>query len=107
MESTRNYRKYKRYSICAKAVLTKQGEESPERLTVQVNTISQGGMGFYTTVLLEKATPVSVELMVESPAGPNVLEGRIASICSQGDDYFTGIAFNNDISYDRFVGLIG
>ena len=102
-----NYRKYKRYSICAKAVLIRQGGVSPERLTVQVNTISQGGMGFYTSVFLEKATAVSVELVVDSAGGPDVFEGRIASVSSQGNDYFTGIAFNNDISYDRFVGLIG
>lgn len=103
---TENYRRYKRYSICAKAVLTRKGEVSPERLTVQVNTISQGGMGFYTSVFLEKATPVSVELVVDSPGGQDVFEGRIASVCPQGNDYFTGIAFSSDISYDRFVGLI-
>jgi hypothetical protein len=103
---TENYRKYQRYSICAKAVLIRQGGISHERLTVQVNTISQGGMGFYTSVLLEKAAPVSVELVVDTPGGRDVFEGRIASICPQGNDYFTGIAFNKDISYDRFVGLI-
>jgi hypothetical protein len=88
-------------------VLITQGTSSPERLTVQVNTISQGGMGFYTSVFLEKATPVSVELVVESPGRSDVFQGRIASVSSQGNDYFTGIAFNTDISYDRFVGLIG
>ncbi len=104
---TENYRRYKRYSICAKAVLTRQGDGSPERLTVQVNTISQGGMGFYTNVRLEKATPVSVELVLDPPGGQDVFEGRIASICPQGNDYFTGVAFTSDISYDHFVGLIG
>lgn len=100
-----NYRKYQRYSICAKAVLTRQGELSPERLTVQVNTISQGGMGFYTGASLEISTLVSVELMVNSPGGPAVFKGRIASVCPQENDYFTGIAFDSDISYDHFVGL--
>ena len=104
---SRNYRKYQRYSICAKAVLIRRGGVSPERLTVQVNTISQGGMGFYTSEFLEKATPVSIELVVDSPGGPDVLEGRIASVSTQGNDYFTGIAFNNDISYERFIGLVG
>lgn len=103
----KNYRRYQRYSICAKAVLIRLIDGSPEKLTVRVNTISQGGMGFYSDIFLEKATPVSVELMVDSPEGPDILEGRIASVSSQGNDYFTGIAFNKDISYDRFVGIIG
>jgi hypothetical protein len=103
----KNYRRYQRYSICVRAVITRRDEGSPERLTAQVNTISQGGMGFYTSVLLEKATPVSVELMFDSPEGPDILEGKIASVCSQGNDYFTGIAFDTDISHDRFVELIG
>lgn len=80
---------------------------SPEKLNVRVNTISQGGMGFYTDVFLEKATAVSVELMVDSPEGPDIFEGTIASVSSQGNDYFTGIAFNKNISYDRFIGIVG
>jgi len=102
-----NYRRYPRYSVCAKAVLRRLIDGSPEKLTVLVNTISQGGMGFYTDVFLEKATPVSIELMVDSPGGPDVFEGRIASVSPQGKDYFTGIAFNEDISYDSFVGIVG
>ncbi len=101
-----NYRKYPRYSICAKAVLKRLIDGSPEKLIVTVNTISQGGMGFYTDVLLEKATLVSIELMV-SPERPDVFEGRIASVSPQGKDYFTGIAFTEDISYDSFVGIVG
>ncbi len=102
-----NYRRYPRYSICAKAVLKKLTEGPTEKLTVWVNTISQGGMGFYTDVLLEKATPVSIELVVDVSGGTDVFEGRIASVSSQGKDYFTGIAFKNDISYERFVDMVG
>ncbi|MFI5296347.1 MAG: PilZ domain-containing protein [Thermodesulfovibrionales bacterium] len=103
----KKYRRFKRYSICAKAVLVRLIDGSPEKLTVRVNTISQGGMGFYTDVFLEKATAVSVELMVDSPGGPDIFEGSIASISSQGNDYFTGIAFNKNITYDRFIGIVG
>ena len=102
-----NFRRYQRYSIFAKATITRRDEESPERLAAQVITISQGGMGFYTDVLLEKATPVSVQLLLDTPEGMNVLDGRIASVQSQGDNYFTGIAFDREISYDRFVEFIG
>jgi len=102
-----NYRKYQRYSIFARATITRRDEESPERLAAQVITISQGGMGFYTDVLFEKATPVSVKLLIDAPEGMDVLEGKIASVNSQGDNYFTGIAFDREISYDRFVEFIG
>ena len=101
-----NYRRYQRYSICSQAILIRRDGESPQRLTVQVITISQGGMGFYCSVPLEKAIPVSVELMCDLPEGLDVFEGRIASICPQDKDYFTGIAFSSEISYERFVGLI-
>jgi hypothetical protein len=105
-----NFRKYPRYSISAKAVIRRLDAEKSEGLTTQVTTISQGGMGFYTEVFMEKATPVSIELLfdvLERKKDRDVLEGRIASICSQGSDYFVGIAFDKEISYDRFVEIIG
>lgn len=65
-------------------------------------------MGFYSEVPLEKATPVSIELLFQSADGSSqgVIEGKIASICSQGKDYFTGVAFDKEIPYDCFYGLI-
>jgi hypothetical protein len=105
-----NYRRYKRFSVSAKAVIKRWSEGSPEGLNARVTTISQGGMGFYTDVLMEKATPVSVELFLCSLEGMTkneMLQGRIASICTQGSDYFVGIAFDREISYDRFVEIIG
>ncbi|MCL5022657.1 MAG: PilZ domain-containing protein [Nitrospirae bacterium] len=105
-----NFRRYQRYSISAGAVIRRQDAGSPERLTAQVTTISQGGMGFYTDVPMEKATPVSIELLFHpfgAAAGNDVLQGRIASVCSQGNDYYVGIAFDREISYDRFVEIIG
>jgi len=81
----------------------------PEGLSAQVTTISQGGIGFYTKVPLEKSTPVSVELLLHPSQGmkKDSIEGRIASVSSQGNDYYVGIAFDREISYDHFVELIG
>jgi len=78
-------------------------------LTTEVNNISQGGMGVYTNVHMEKATPVSVELLFHSSAGigKDMLVGRVASVSSTGKDFFVGIAFDAEISYDRFVEIIG
>jgi hypothetical protein len=103
-----SFRRWQRYSISAKALVKRLDAGSPKGLIAQVATISQGGMGFYTDVALEKATPVSVELLFRSADGSaqGVIEGKIASICSQGKDYFTGVAFDNEIPYDRFYGLI-
>jgi hypothetical protein len=58
---------------------------------------------------MEKATPVSVELLFHSPAGTgkDILVGRVASVSSHGKDFFVGIAFDSEISYDRFVEIIG
>lgn len=103
----KDYRKYQRYSILASAKITRLDEGSQESLTAQVSTISQGGMGFYAATFLEKATPVAVEFLVDALQGIGVLEGKIASVCSQGNDYFVGIAFDREISYDRFVTIIG
>ncbi|TAL24360.1 MAG: PilZ domain-containing protein [Nitrospirae bacterium] len=106
---SKGIRRYHRYPISTKAVLTIQDEGSHERLTAQVITISQGGMGVYANAVVKKAARVSVELLI--PAGDgmtkeDIFEGRIASVCSQENDYFVGIAFNRAISYDRFVEII-
>jgi len=102
-------RRYHRHSISGSAVITRRDAGSPKELVTRVNTISQGGMGFYSEVFIEKATPVSVELLFQSgsPTGGNVLAGKIASVCSQEKDYYMGIAFDNEISFDRFIEIIG
>jgi len=101
-----NYRRYQRYSISARALITPRDIGSPETLTTQVTTISQGGMGFYADVPLRKNTPVTVELLIGRP-GMEILEGKIASICLEGNNYFVGIAFDRDISYERFIEIFG
>lgn len=102
-------RRYPRYPISTKAVLTIHDGVSQERLTTQVITISQGGMGVYANVVMKKAAQVSVELLIHTSDGMtngDIFEGRIVSVCSQEKDYFVGIAFNRAISYDRFVDII-
>ncbi|MDO9288227.1 MAG: PilZ domain-containing protein [Thermodesulfovibrionales bacterium] len=106
----KGFRRYPRYPISTKAVITIQDGGSHERLTTQVITISQGGMGVYANVVMKKASQVSVELLIHTSDGmtnEDIFEGRIASVCSQEKDYFVGIAFNRAISYDRFVEIIG
>lgn len=103
-------RRWPRYSISARAVIKRRDAGCPEGMTTQVTTISQGGMGFYSDVFMEKATPVSVELLfhaLEGSTKKDVLEGRIASISSQGNDYYVGIAFDREISHERFVEIVG
>ncbi len=102
----KNYRRYPRYPIYAKAVITRLNSGSQERLTTQVNNISQGGMGVYTQEHMKKNTPVSVKLLFHGMAAEDILEGRIASVCPQENDYFVGIAFNLEIPYDRFVEIV-
>ena len=103
-----SFRRWQRYSISAKALIRRLDAGSPKGLVAQVTTISQGGMGFYTDVPLEKTTPVSIELLFHSLDGskPDILEGKIVSTCSHGKDFFTGIAFDREIPYDRFYGII-
>jgi len=103
------FRRYPRYQISTKAVLTSRNGGSSESLTSQVVTISQGGMGIYTNRHMEKATPVSVELLLHTHDGAattDAFEGRIASVCSHEEDYFVGIAFDREIAYDRFMDII-
>jgi hypothetical protein len=109
-----NYRRYKRFSVSARALISIGNDSSKRRLTTQVSTISQGGMGFYSSTFLKITTPVSVELMILSPGEWDILqskiahfEGKIASICSQGDDYYIGISFNREIPYDHFSDIVG
>ena len=103
----REYRRYPRYSVSARALITRRDESSPEKLTAQINTISQGGLGFYSTTFLGKSTPVTVELLIDAAGRLDIIEGRIASICTQEEDYFVGIAFDKAISEDRFTEIFG
>ena len=103
----KDYRRYPRYSVNARALITSLNDSSSEKLTTQINTISQGGIGFYSNTFLEKSTPVTVELLINAFGRIDILEGRIASICSQENDYFVGIAFDNAISEDRFADILG
>ena len=102
-----DYRRYPRYSVNARALITRRDESSPEKLSAQINTISQGGIGFYSDTFLGKSTPVTVELLVDAVGRTEIIEGRIASICSQEKDYFVGISFDKAISDDRFAAMLG
>ncbi len=102
-----DYRRYPRYSVNARALITRRDESSPEKLTTQINTISQGGIGFYSNTFLGKSTPVTVEFLIEAVGRIEILEGKIASICSQEKDYFVGISFDKVISDDRFAAIFG
>jgi hypothetical protein len=103
----KDYRRYPRYSVSARALITRRDESPSEKLTTQINTISQGGIGFYSNTFLGKSTPVTVELLINAVGRIEILEGRIASICSQENDYFVGIAFDKAISEDRFAEILG
>ena len=54
-----------------------------------------------------KSTPVTVELLINAIGRIDILEGKIASICSQEKDYFVGIAFDTAISEERFAEILG
>jgi hypothetical protein len=99
-----DYRRYPRYSVSARVLITRR---DAEKLTTQINTISQGGIGFYSKTFLEKLTPVKVELLIDAVGRIEILEGKIASICSQGKDYFVGISFDKAISDDCFAEILG
>ncbi len=107
MEVFKNYRRYPRFSIFAKAVIQRRDAGRPGKVNAVVNTISQGGIGFYSDVMMEKTTPVLVELMIRGFEGTEALEGTIASISPQGKDYFVGIAFDREISYERLAEIVG
>ena len=102
-----DYRRYPRFSVNAKALITRRDESSPEKLSAQIITISQGGIGFYSDTFLVKSTPVTVELLVDAVGRTEIIEGKIASICSQEKDYFVGISFDKAISDDRFAAILG
>ena len=102
-----DYRRYPRYSVNARALITRQDESSSEKLTTQLNNISQGGIGFYSNTFLGKSTPVTVELLIDAVDLIGIFEGKIASICSQGKDYFVGISFDKTISDDCFAAIFG
>lgn len=105
-----NFRRWQRYSISTKALIKRRDEGLPKGVIGQVTTISQGGMGFYSSEYIEKSVPVSIELLLHSSGEikkKDFLEGKIASICRNDNDYYIGVAFDKEIPGDHFFGIVG
>ncbi len=90
----------------ARAVIRRSAVESQEGLTAQINTVSQGGMGFIQMSLWRKPlrSPLSY-CPVPVWIWRNILEDCLGLI--SGKELFYGISFEREISYDRFIEMIG
>jgi hypothetical protein len=93
-------RRYPRYALSARAVITGRQRNSAGRLATQVTNISLGGVGLYSDIFWEETTPVTVEFL-SGNSGKDIFDGRIASVSLEGDNYFMGVSFDREISYDR------
>lgn len=103
------YRRYHRYNVIATALVKTKTQGKRKRLSTQVNNISQGGMGLFTTYPLMKSTPVSVEvslISMDDNDQKNVIEGTVASLVRDKDHYFMGIEFNDVLSHESFMRMI-
>ncbi len=105
----RTQRRYYRHPLLAKAIVTTKGSEQSKRLTTQVNTISQGGMGVYTNTPLEKFTSVSVELSLdnlENKGKECPLVGLVVSISKPNNLYLMGVCFDELLSSEQLGKIV-
>jgi len=103
------YRKYHRYQIFGAALLIPRCTMKTKPIASRVNNISQGGMGLYTKIPLEMDTEVCVELSFLDAGDrgeKSVVNGKVASLAENDEQYFVGISFDTEISYDRFMKMI-
>lgn len=103
------YRKYQRYQVSGNAVVIPRFKRGEQPIASRVNNISQGGIGVYTDVPLEKSTKVRIKFsfLGDPETGEeSIIDGKVASLSENDHEYFLGIAFDQDISYDRFMKMI-
>ncbi|MGE5894227.1 MAG: PilZ domain-containing protein [bacterium] len=106
---TEYFRRYHRYPVFTRAVVTLKEWAHPRQVTTQVTNISQGGIGLYTDVPLEQTTPVSVELAYPDIVGTGPgehLQGRVASLLKQYDRYFMGIVFDEPLTHEHLMKIL-
>jgi len=103
------FRRYHRYQIIGEAVIIPRRESGLKPISSQVNNISQGGIGIYTDVPLEMSSEVRVKLLFleDNLRGEeNLLNGRVAFLSKNDDQYFLGISFDHAITYELFMKMI-
>lgn len=99
-----NNRSHRRYSIFARADILMKNDTNPLTMHTLVNSISEVGVGLYSSVPLERFTEISMKIEffnVEGKKENDSIDGKVVWLTKQDDMYYLGVFFNEELNAER------
>ncbi len=103
-----NNRTHRRYSIFARVDIAIKNEIDPDTISAQINSISEVGLGLYSSEPIEHFTEISMNIEffnVEGKKENDTIDGKVVWLSKQDDIYYLGVFFNEELSADKQPNL--
>ena len=94
----------RRYPIFAQVTIKTRKESEETVIEGVASSISERGIGVYTSVPIKISTDISFDiefLGAEGKKEDDTVEGQVVWLSKQGDVYFVGIFFNEALDQDK------
>jgi hypothetical protein len=101
-------RRNRRYPIFGKAEITTKHEPDPAVVTARVDSISEYGLGIYSTETFKEGTEISLNidfLNFEGKKERDFIEGMIGWVKTEGNYFHAGIIFDEELNADKHPNL--
>jgi hypothetical protein len=94
-----------RHALLDAQIYVKKLASSAPATVCQVDNISQGGMGFYCPVQIDRQAPFTVSVQISEPPGAMLITGTVHYLSKKGDAYYYGMEY--ELVPMEFVRLLG
>lgn len=105
---SQNKRRHIRYPIYATAAITLHDNKGQPPIMTLVNNLSQSGLGIYAYAPVRVGIAVTVDLTFinqKPPDNKDTINGKVVWISKEGDLFFVGIYFDEEISQNKHPNL--
>lgn len=94
-------RKYPRFPVTGSAII--KASSNRVKFPGSIEMFSRNGIGIYTNVVIEKETPIQLEIDIYTGSYSSKchLNGRVKSISDWGGKNLLGVLFDREISRDN------
>lgn len=94
-----------RHALIDAQIYAKKLSSSMPPTVCQVDNISQGGMGFYCPVQLDRQAPFTVSVQISEPPDAMLITGTVHYMSKKGDTFYYGMEY--ELVPMEFVRLLG
>ena len=101
-------RLHRRYPLFAQVAIKRKSESEEAAIEGVASSISEGGLGVYTSVPIRIGTDISFDidfLGAEGKKETDTVEGQVVWLSKQGDVYFVGIFFKETLNPEKHPKL--